>query len=253
MSHPGKITRLPTSALGQLLGSQEAPPPKSEYKLDQWQMERNDAPLFRYIYRAHRPLRHLEFGTWQGFGACLCLEESPAKVWTINLPDGETKPDGSWAYSQPFAPGDRTLEGTEIKVFGTNETGPIVYHRTDSRGFIGRLYRERGLAHRVYQIYCDSRDWDITSYPPDFFDSALIDGGHQTDIVVSDTRKVLAVLRPGGLILWHDYCPHREIRERFESVQGVTAGIQTLLPELATQLKTLVWIDPSWILLGIKK
>lgn len=216
-------------------------------------MERDDAPVFRYLYGAHQPLRHLEFGTWQGFGACLCLDASPATVWTINLPAGETKADGSWAYGEALPPEKAPVTVAETKVFGTDATGPIVYYRTDSSGFIGRFYRERNLGHRVCQIYADSRAWDPGAYPPDFFDSALIDGGHDPEVVINDTRKALQVLRPGGMILWHDFCPQPEIRDCFASVKGVTAAIDTLRAELNSQLQTLVWIDPSWILLGIKK
>ena len=66
-------------------------PPESRNRsfLD-WKMEVDDAPILRYLYRQFRPRRHLEFGTWLGTGACYCLEESDATVWTMNLPSGET-------------------------------------------------------------------------------------------------------------------------------------------------------------------
>ncbi|HQH70675.1 MAG TPA: hypothetical protein PK360_01215, partial [bacterium] len=69
--------------------------------LTQWKMEIDDSPIFRYLYRHFRPRRHLEFGTWQGTGVLYCLEECEATVWTLNLPRGETLPDGSPAYCVP--------------------------------------------------------------------------------------------------------------------------------------------------------
>jgi predicted O-methyltransferase YrrM len=247
------IQSLPLTALAGLLSAREAPPSASPSALNQWQMERDDGPLFAYLYRNFRPRRHLEFGTWQGYGTCLCLENCEAGVWTINLPDGETKPDGSWAYGHRVIDDTSTPPGAVTVNFGQDEDGPRTYHRTDAASYIGRLYREKNLGHRVCQIYCDTRDWDTSVYPADFFDSALIDGGHSPEVVASDTRKALSVLRPGGLILWHDFCPLPEIREKFDSVRGVTTGIDSLLPELRLQLRQLCWIDPSWILLGIKK
>lgn len=244
---------LPLSGLPDLLGTGAAPPPHSLHPLDQWQMERDDGPLFAYLYRNFRPCRHLEFGTWQGYGACLCLENCEAGVWTINLPDGETKPDGTWAYGHRVTDETNSPPGAVSVNFGQDEEGPRTYHRTDAASYIGRLYREKNLGHRVCQIYCDTRDWDTSVYPADFFDSALIDGGHSPEVVINDTRKALSVLRPGGLILWHDFCPLPEIREKFDSVRGVTTGIGSLLPELRLQLAQLCWINPSWILLGIKK
>jgi predicted O-methyltransferase YrrM len=229
------------------------PPAPSPKGLNQWKMEEDDAPILQFLYQAHQPRRHLEFGTWQGWGAALCLESSAATVWTINLPDGESRLDGTWAY------GERVLEGGTIPpdiqtaTYGEDEVGPRTYHRTDARGYIGRIYREKGLGNRVCQIYCDSREWDPTNYPADFFDSVLIDGGHQPEVVVNDAQKALRVLRSGGLVMWHDFCPLPEIRSEFETVRGVTAGVESMLPELQAQLKTLCWINPSWILLGIKK
>ena len=181
-------------------------------------------PYFNFLYQAHQPRRHLEFGTWQGWGTSLCLESCAATVWTINLPDGETRSDGTWAYGERVTDSSNAPHGIVTANFGEDELGPRTYHRTDAGGYIGRFYREKGLGHRVCQIYCDSRDWDTSNYPADFFDSVLIDGGHQPDVVINDTRKSLQVLRPGGLIMWHDFCPLPEIRSQFESVKGVTAG-----------------------------
>jgi predicted O-methyltransferase YrrM len=244
---------LPVAKLGEFLRGGGIPPAASTKPLDKWRMEDDDAPIFRYLYQTHRPRRHLEFGTWQGWGATLCLESCDATVWTINLLDGETLKDGSWGYSERVLHPDSAPQDVTSVNFGEDELGPRTYHRTDARGYIGRIYRERQMGHRVCQIYCDSREWDISNYPPDFFDSVLIDGGHEPDIVISDARKALCVLRSGGLIMCHDFCPHPEIRSQFESVNGVTAGIGSILPELRGQLRRLCWINPSWILVGLKK
>jgi predicted O-methyltransferase YrrM len=247
---------LPLAELGNLFPrtGKELPPPSSAKGLDQWKMEEDDAPIFQFVYQSHRPRRHLEFGTWQGWGTVLCLESCGATVWTMNLADGETRPDGTWAYSQRVI-GDSSdfPQGIVTANYGQDEQGERIYHRTDAGGYIGRLYREKGLGNRVCQIYCDSRQWDNSNYPSEFFDSVLIDGGHQPEVVISDTRKALQVLRSGGVIMWHDFCPLPEIRSQFDSAKGVTSGIESILPELQSQAKNLCWINPSWILLGIKK
>lgn len=216
-------------------------------------MEEDDGPLFTYLYQSFRPRRHLEFGTWQGYGTSLCLKACDATVWTLNLPDGETKSDGSWAYGHRVIDEKDSPPGAVTANFGKDKEGPRTYHRTDASSYIGRQYREQGLGHRVCQVYCDSREWDHSAYPDGFFDSALIDGGHTPEVVVSDTRKALSVLRSQGVIMWHDFCPVPEVRAQMESVAGVTEGIESILPEINQQLETLVWIKPSWILLGIKK
>lgn len=244
---------LGVARLGELLPGGSPPPTASATPLDKWRMEENDAPILRYLYQTHRPRRHLEFGTWRGWGTALCLESCDATVWTINLPDGETMKDGSWAYSERVPGSDAHPHDIQVVNFGEDALGPVTYHRTDAGAYVGRIYRERRLGHRVCQIFCDSREWDVANYPPGFFDSVLIDGGHDPDIVINDSRKSLLLMRPGGLILWHDFCPDPRIRSQFESVKGVTSGIASILPELEAQLSRLCWIKPSWILVGLKK
>ena len=230
------------------------PPIALKNELSVWSLEENDGPILQYIYKAHQPKRHLEFGTWQGWGTTLCLETCcEANVWTINLPGGEDRPDGSWAYGQRVIHPNNSLHEVTTENFGKDEFGPINYHKTDAGDYIGHIYREKGLENRVSQILCDSGFWDTSMFPEDFFDSVFIDGGHQTEVVINDTRKALEVLRPGGLILWHDFCPYQNIRSQFDSVKGVTAGIDKILPEVQPQLDRMCWIDPSWILAGIKK
>ncbi len=214
--------------------------------LTTWQMARDDAPILRYLYRGFRPERHLEFGTWEGFGTLLCLEESEATVWTMNLQDGETYPDGSRCYP-------RSLGGAVLPEGRRAEQHPdgSFPHGTDSLGFIGRFYLEKGYGSRVCQIYCDSREWDTRYYAPGFFDTVLIDGGHTPEVVRSDTKKAMPLVRSGGLIIWHDFCP--PVADQFRSTCGVQGAILSERESLRVQMRDLFWIYPSWILLGVRK
>ena len=145
------------------------PPPPSSNSLSNWKMERDDAPIFEYLYKVFAPRRHLEFGTWQGWGATLCLESCNATVWTLNLPDGESKSDGTWAYGERVKDVSNVPNDIVSVNYGTDDKGPMTYHRTDAGGYIGHIYRSKNLGHRVCQVYCDSREWDISNYPADFF------------------------------------------------------------------------------------
>lgn len=214
--------------------------------LMRWKMAEDDQPIFRWLYRHHRPRRHLEFGTWRGEGACYVLEESDATVWTINLLEGERKPDGGFAYAEAAGDDAPTWASTRALRDGRVEL------QTDAFGCIGSEYRRRGHAHRVCQVYCNSLDWEPRHLPGGFFDSALIDGGHEPDIVANDTRKALPLVRSGGLILWHDFCLDDEAYAKCSSVRGVSDAIHALHDEIRPQLRDLFWIDPSWILVGIK-
>ena len=260
--------------------------------LTQFKMEVEDASILRYIYRNKRPHRHLEFGTWEGAGTLLALENSDATVWTLNLYEGELKTDGSWAYGRKFQDGEsaplaarkavfdveepdvaepstaekllgthlgrRLIESANKKLgvsIQTNKKGmrQDTYYQTDSFGFIGRRFLSAGFGHRVCQIYCDTRDWDTSNYPAGFFDTILIDGGHTEEVVISDTRKALPLLAPGGIMMWHDYCPDPEVLTNCTSPVGVVKGLDSIEKEISDQFKDLFWVKPSWLALGIKR
>lgn len=227
-----------------------APPPESrERPLHEWRMEENDAPILRYLYRHARPRRHLEFGTWEGRGALTCLQECEATVWTINLREGETSREGRWAYDAWLD--ESNIEEAKSVVTRTARSGRTVV-RTDALGAIGHLVHEAGLGHRLCQIYCDSRQWDSSSLPDGFFDSVLIDGGHTEEVVNSDTLNALRLIRSGGLILWHDYCPDPLAQDTCSSIRGVVDAISRLAPTIRLHCRDWFWIQPSWILLGVR-
>jgi predicted O-methyltransferase YrrM len=81
---------------------------------------------------------------------------------------------------------------------GTGYEGgkPAAFER---RQFIGHP-----AGARIQQVYGDSArlDWGSLGGP---FDLAFIDGDHSTKYVAIDTKNVLSVLKPGGVIAWHDY------------------------------------------------
>lgn len=244
------VIALPVDALQGLLRA-PAPidyPASSRAKpYRQWRMEIDDSPIFRYIYRHFAPRRHLEYGTWRGEGTCYVLEECAATVWTLNLPFGERLEDGAKAY------GSYPEELPELNEWGSRlgfDAGNSPH--TDTIPFVGYKYILRGFGHRVAQIYTDSREWDISHYPDGFFDSCLIDGGHIPEIVVNDTMQALRLVRSGGLIMWHDFCPDDGIVRDFPTSKGVVTAIQEIADQLAG-LRFVYWIEPSFILLAVKE
>ena len=215
--------------------------------LAQWKMDADDI-ILRQVFRQFRPLRHLEFGTWLGDGVMRCVEECDATVWTINLLQGETKPDGQWAYGE--------LESNPQSVdvaWSERQTYEGVYVRTDAYGQIGRKYLAAGFGKRVCQIYADSREWDTRAYPNGFFDTVLIDGGHTADIVENDTALAIKLTRPGGLVMWHDYCPDEAVLAACESPRAVVHYVATHDAELARYFERLIWVSPSWLLFGVRR
>lgn len=70
--------------------------------------------------------------------------------------------------------------------------------------FEQRQYVGHQVERKITQVYGDSAelDWNALERP---FDLAFIDGDHTSPYVLSDTRNTLSVLKPGGIVIWHDY------------------------------------------------
>lgn len=58
-------------------------------------------------------------------------------------------------------------------------------------------------AHKVKYLKADSAEFDTTPYRGKM-DLVFVDGYHSYEYVKNDTEKGLEMLRPGGIIAWHD-------------------------------------------------
>jgi hypothetical protein len=130
--------------------------------------------------------RLFEFGTCTGKTSYLWARNQPpgGTVTTLTLGPGEF--DGYQS-----APGDDS----------TAER----YAREESR-FTRFRYSGTDVEGRVVQLYGDSKQFDASPYTASF-DVVFVDGSHAYSYVVSDSAKALQMVRPGGLVLWHDYSP----------------------------------------------
>ena len=63
---------------------------------------------------------------------------------------------------------------------------------------------------RIIQIFGDSKKFDETPYL-ELCDLVFVDGSHARSYVESDSKKALRMVKPGGVVVWHDYRgPKRE-------------------------------------------
>ena len=53
-------------------------------------------------------------------------------------------------------------------------------------------------------MYADSKAYDESPLAG-LCDLIFVDGSHARSYVESDTRKAMRMVRPGGLVFWHDY------------------------------------------------
>jgi predicted O-methyltransferase YrrM len=250
---PVFVRAVDIDALSDTLGVTEdsrAIPTDRGKSLLSWTMEVDDAPILAFLYRHWKAQRHLEFGTWEGAGAVLVARCTSAEIWTLNLPGGEVSADGTAHYERGFAPDEPVPDGA-LPVRTDASTGQV--YRTDAGAFIGWQYRAAGYGSRVHQILADSRAWDTSAFPDGFFDTVLIDGGHTSDVVTSDTEKALRLLRPGGLMIWHDFCPVDSVMAQSATTRGVVAALHKNWRRWSPSFDELMWIRPSYILIGVKQ
>ena len=239
--HDRRIEIVSVENLGAALGFPAAYVPEKilyRYGLEDFKTEVDEPGIYRYLYRQLAPRRHLEFGTWEGFGTLLCAESCNAEIWTVNLADGERDAHGTALYAT------QTLAG---------ETGPASGAAGDAGERIGWRYRAAGHAGRVHQILCDSRQFPDAEFAPGWFDTILVDGGHTPDIVTSDTDRALALVRSGGVIIWHDFCPVPAALAASEAGRGVMQAWIEGYDRWRPQLARLFWLRPSWLLVGVKR
>jgi len=121
------------------------------------------------LVAARQPRRLLEFGTCDGCSTWHLWANAPAdaRITTIDLPAG-THVEGS---------SDLGLQGVSRRP----------YLPADSR---------------IRLVEMDSRQVNPADIGP--IDFCFVDAGHTYECVKSDSEKALAILQPGGLLVWHD-------------------------------------------------
>jgi len=146
---------------------------------------------------AKRAKRLFEFGTCTGRTTYLWALNSPpdARITTITL-----RPDQV-----------RDCEVSE----GDHETDAR-YARNESI-FTKFYYSGTDVEYKIEQLFGDSKQFDETPYLGKC-DLIFIDGSHAYSFVVNDTRKAIRMLKPGGLLIWHDYRGERETRGVFRAL-----------------------------------
>ncbi len=76
-------------------------------------------------------------------------------------------------------------------------------YETPERGRFGCMANSFGKVGKVFFITADSLTYDFARLGG--IDFAFLDGAHDLRHVLSDTCNVYDILRPGGLLVWHDF------------------------------------------------
>ncbi len=191
---------LPTVPLAQVLPGSAACEPRYFELTDDYREMMVPAELDTLcrIAAYWRPERLFEFGTYLGGSALQVAANSEAEIYTLDLPPGE---------------GQEVLD-KDIDVY-PDEPG---------RKFHGTPYESR-----IHQLYGNSLTFDYSTHHG-LCDMVFVDANHHYEHVCSDTDNALKLVRPGGLVLWHDYADY-------------APGVMQALDELAESGRTLFHIE----------
>jgi Methyltransferase domain len=88
---------------------------------------------------------------------------------------------------------------------------------------VGAHFVGHPAAPRIHQLFGDARDFDPAPFRASL-DLVFIDANHTYDFVRLDSEHALAMVRPGGLIVWDDYV----WTERAPECAGVTRYVNEL-------------------------
>ena len=115
-----------------------------------------------------------------------------------------------WARNQPEGGTVTTLTlppelADQVRGAAGDDPVALTYARQESR-FSRFLYSGTEAEGRIVQLLGDSKEFDERPFVAQC-DVVFVDGSHAFSYVASDSAKALAMVRPGGLVLWHDYSP----------------------------------------------
>ena len=140
------------------------------------------------LVRRERATRIFEIGTFRGVTALAMALNAPtgSKLVTLDLP--------------PELPPEKVAESYYTKS-PSSGFHKMARERVDRR--VGVLLEDYSGDCRVQQVFGDAATFDFGSYAP--IDLFFVDGCHEYEGALRDTLNAWQCLKPGGLIVWHDY------------------------------------------------
>ena len=131
------------------------------------------------VIAAEKPKALFEIGTFDGRTALNIAANAPsdARVHTLDLPPMKE-------------------QKTAIPISGDKKFVP---HTQRKLRYTGTAFESR-----IATLHGDSATFDYSPFQRNM-DFIFVDGAHEYEYVINDSAKALAMSKPGGIILWHDY------------------------------------------------
>lgn len=139
------------------------------------------------LTRHAQPRKIFEIGTFLGRTALLFALNSPpdCRIYTLDLPEKE-RPE--------VLPNNNPYDARLIQ-----------------QCEIGVDYRGSPVEHKIQELAGNSLTFDFTPYSG--MDIVFIDGCHQYAAAKADTGNALRIVKPGGLVIWHDFANYGDYHD----------------------------------------
>jgi hypothetical protein len=182
-----KSKYLRTIELEEITGKRNSDYPGNPVLIDNWVHRQGNVSLYELyclssISKTLNPEVIFEIGTFDGRTTLhfALNTDSMTKIHTLDLPPGE-------------------LENVKLKL---DSGDPQL---VDKKGFrIGECYLDKDESKKVIQHLSDSAKFDFSPFYSGI-DLIFVDGAHSFEYVKSDTENAMKMIKPNGIILWHDY------------------------------------------------
>lgn len=89
------------------------------------------------------------------------------------------------------------------------------------------LYTGAAAEAKIHQLFEDSKEFDETPYLGRC-DLVFIDGAHTYSYIKSDSEKALRMVKPGGIVLWHDYHGPGRAKDVFRALNELAESLPLL-------------------------
>ena len=170
-----RLVRIPAGRLEQLCPGIDELEISMRHSTRARALDHGEAYVLSLLTAYLRPRRIFEIGTASGQATLLMARQAPdARIDTLDL-------------------------GNDVPSLGEQRGQPPW---TDL-ATIGEAFRDTEHAARITQHFGDSARFDFAPFAGQI-NLVLIDGAHTYEYVASDSRAALAMLAPGGAIVWDD-------------------------------------------------
>lgn len=91
-----------------------------------------------------------------------------------------------------------------------------------SSGFrFKKYFKEKAhFVNKIKQLYGDSADFDFEPYF-NRCSMVFVDGSHSYNNVISDSKNAVNMVKPGGVVIWHDYGVWDEVTKALEEFSDI--------------------------------